>query len=321
MPGLWQAGLRENYPGSAHSQAQSILLRWIDVDSAAQSLSAVLDQTWDLDYPAAKALMPEAGEAVMSVLERLGPLGDIGHVMVTKLAPHDSSAAHADEGMYSELYDRFHVCLAGGAGNTFTCGHETFRPAPGEIFWFNHKIEHAVHNDCDQERVHLIVDVMAPEFTRLRGIYYQEERVSMIWEEAAPLLEQHYHEIAHYQDIPLDPDRDAYLTMEATDRLRCYTMRDAGKLVGYVVFLFGSLHYKSSRQARQDVLFVRPDHRIGMAGMRLIRFAEKRLRADGVQVVYHHAKIRATKVGKVLEAMGYELVDGLYAKRLDMKAG
>jgi hypothetical protein len=37
-----------------------------------------------------------------------------------------------------------------------------------------------------------------------------------------------------------------------------------------------------------------------------------------VQVVYHHAK-RTNRVGELLERLGYELVDEIYAKRLENK--
>jgi N-acetylglutamate synthase-like GNAT family acetyltransferase len=64
------------------------------------------------------------------------------------------------------------------------------------------------------------------------------------------------------------------------------------------------------------VLFLHPEHRSGFAGVRLIQYAEKQLKTLGVQVVYHHAK-RTNRVGELLERLGYEFVDGLYAKRLD----
>jgi len=330
----WGQGGREYYEGSAHAQAQSIMIRWVKLPTedlvAAQgedhrriatSLAArVLNDTKSVDHPAAHLLMPEIGEAVMSVLERLGAIGDLGHVMLTRLPAGGAIAAHVDEGIYANLYDRFHVCLAGGPGNIFRCGGEEIHPEPGDIFWFNHKREHSVENLVESgERIHLIVDVMAPHFTELRGIYYQAERVSDLWDEAEPLLQAHYAEIAHYQDIPLDPDKDAYRALEAAGQLRCYTVRDRARLAGYVVFIVRqNMHYKGSLQANQDVLFVLPEYRAGLIGIRLIKEAERRLAAQGVQVVYHHAK-RTNKVGELLGRLGYDLVDEIRAKRLDRK--
>lgn len=326
-PELWRWAERNSYPGSAHAEGKTILLRWaktpqVDPPPTPEAMvNLVLSTTEAEDYPASSALMPEAGEAVMAILERLrGYVGEqLGHVMLTRLPPGGRIARHTDEGVYADLYDRFHLCLAGDEGNTFRCGGETYHPKPGEAFWFNHKREHEVENAGALARVHLIVDVMAPEYTAQRGQYIQAEQVSDLWDEAEPLLQAHYEEIAHYQDIPLYPDKEAYQRLEDQGQLRCYTLRDGGHLVGYVVFIVRrGLHYRTSIQANQDVLFVLPAARYGLAGVRLIKEAERRLAAEGVQVVYHHAK-RKNKVGELLERIGYEPVDGIWAKRLDRK--
>jgi GNAT superfamily N-acetyltransferase len=149
-------------------------------------------------------------------------------------------------------------------------------------------------------------------------IKVQQEQVSEIWGELIPLLEQHWREIAHYQDIALDVDREAYETLEHIGCIRCWTARAAGALVGYVVFFVRpNMHYRASKQALQDVLFLLPEYRRGRAGVTLIRVAETRLRDEGVQVVYHHAKKRHPRVGELLGRLGYDLVDEIWAKRLD----
>src|SRR5699024_275904 len=95
------------------------------------------------------------------------------------------------------------------------------------------------------------------------SLYYRAEPVARVWGELLPLLEAHYHEVAHYQDIPLCPDRERYEAVEANGMLRLYTARDdAGALVGYAVFFVQTnAHYATSLQAVQDVLFVHPDYR------------------------------------------------------------
>ena len=154
----------------------------------------------------------------------------------------------------------------------------------------------------------------------MSDFHYQREQVSDLWDEAAPLLEAHWREIAHYQDIPLSPNVTAYRKLEDLGQVRCYTVRagvNGGKLAGYVVFFVcRNPHYSTSLQASQDVLFVAPEYRQGMAGVRLIRHAEECLRAEGVQVIYHHVK-RTNRVGELLERLGYEQVEHIYAKRLD----
>lgn len=136
-----------------------------------------------------------------------------------------------------------------------------------------------------------------------------------IVEEIAPLLVLHYKEIAHYQDIPLEPALDKYLSIEDEGLLRVYTARKDGKLVGYsIYFIRHNLHYSSSKQALQDILFIHPEHR-GTGG-KLIAWCDEQLRAEGVQAVYHHVKA-AHNFGPLLERMGYKLIDLIYARRLD----
>lgn len=159
------------------------------------------------------------------------------------------------------------------------------------------------------------------------------ERAQDIFEEAIPLLRAHYREIAHYQDIPLDPDFDGYRALEDAGAIRCYTARASvdctdpaherceakGPLIGYAVFFVRrNLHYRGSLQAVQDILYVRPEHR--GTGLRLIRYADEQLRAEGVQVTYQHVK-HEHNFGPALERMGYELIDLIYGKRLDEPAG
>lgn len=148
-------------------------------------------------------------------------------------------------------------------------------------------------------------------------ITYQVERAAELWDEIRPLLIRHWEEIAHFKDIPLNPSVDAYARLEAAGVLRCYTVRLAGALIGYLVAtVVPSLHYSGSLQAHQDVLFLLPEHRRGRIGLHLLRFAEKALREEGVQVLHQHVKV-AHDFGPLLERDGYELVDKIYAKRID----
>lgn len=137
-----------------------------------------------------------------------------------------------------------------------------------------------------------------------------------LWNEAMPLLVAHWREIAHYPDIILDPDRDQYLALEDLGVIRCFTARLERKLVGYAVFFVRpALHYAGSVQAYQDVLYLDPSVR-GGAGIRFVRWCDEQLEKSAIQVVYHHVK-HAHNFGPLLERLGYELVDLIYARRLD----
>lgn len=131
------------------------------------------------------------------------------------------------------------------------------------------------------------------------------------------LLERHWREIAHFQDIPLEVDWAKYEAAESAGNLRIFTARADLDLIGYGCYLVGyNGHYRSSLQAVQDVLFLVPEHRKARIGYRLIAYADQQLREEGVQAVYQHSKA-AHDMSPILKRQGYVLVDLLYAKRLD----
>jgi GNAT superfamily N-acetyltransferase len=145
-------------------------------------------------------------------------------------------------------------------------------------------------------------------------VKFQAELIRDVLDEVKPLLDLHWHEIAHYQDIPLEPDYDFYVTCSD---IRFFTARDGDRLIGYGLFFVShNKHYSRSVYAVQDILFLHPDYRGGRTGVDLIRFCDQELKREGCQVVCQHIKA-AHNFGPLLERLGYELVDLIYAKRLD----
>jgi GNAT superfamily N-acetyltransferase len=146
-------------------------------------------------------------------------------------------------------------------------------------------------------------------------VVYGLERIEDVLEEIRPLLATHWEEIAHYRDLPLDPDWDKYRATEERGALRIFTARIEGRMVGYLIYIVTpGLHYRSTLQATQDIYFVVPEHRGGL-GRRLLRFADACLKEEGVQVIYQHVKA-AHNFGPMLERQGYVLIDLIYGKRL-----
>ena len=136
--------------------------------------------------------------------------------------------------------------------------------------------------------------------------------------DAMPLLEKHWAELASYKDIPLELDLAQYAKAEEMGILRIYAIRRKSVLIGYAVSILSRhAHYRSSLQAKEDVIYVDPAHRGGLLGFRLVRFCDEQLRLEGVQVVHHHVKLTHPTLGHLLERMGYEAVETLYSKRLD----
>lgn len=82
----------------------------------------------------------------------------IGRVVVAELKAGGQVLPHEDFGPYHDYYDRFHLVL-GGKGCHFTCGKEVVKMLPGDVWTFNNREVHEVHNDSDEPRYHIVVDL------------------------------------------------------------------------------------------------------------------------------------------------------------------
>ncbi len=157
-----------------------------------------------------------------------------------------------------------------------------------------------------------------PGLTAMKGnMIYREEKFKDIITELRPLLIKHYEEIAHYQDIPLVADDEKYVKLTDMGVYRLFTARtEVGELTGYQGFMIShNIHYSSSLQAVEDVLFVfGPRRGFGAA---FIRYGDDELKKSGVQVVYRHVKVKHNH-GKILTRDGYEQIDLIFGKRLDL---
>lgn len=138
------------------------------------------------------------------------------------------------------------------------------------------------------------------------------------FEEIAPLMKRHYLEVAHYQDIPLQPNFDRYIEIEKAGNLRTFTARDEyHRLLGYAIFFVNfNMHYSDSLQAVQDVIYLEKSQRGHGIGKDFILWCDQKLSKEGCQVVYHHVKDKHN-FGPLLEGIGYRKVDLIFAKRLD----
>lgn len=147
----------------------------------------------------------------------------------------------------------------------------------------------------------------------------QVETLADVRNECGELIAAHWHEIAVWKDIPLDPDWTAYEHMEKGGMLVIYTVRDEAKrLVGYAVFLMRKHpHYKAHSWAMNDIVWVHPDYRDGRIGKRLVEFWETDLKARGIHVVHVNVKVAHPALGLVLKIARYKTVEHGLEKRLN----
>lgn len=144
------------------------------------------------------------------------------------------------------------------------------------------------------------------------------ETYDQVVDDIRPLLKAHWQELATYHDVPLDPDFEAYKTVDRAGSLRIFTVRsEDNALVGYAIyFVRMHHHYKTTKWAISDIVLVAPEHRNVGLGHGLYDFLEDQLRAEGVQVIYTMAKLKHPELSMLLELRGHERNEVIHAKRL-----
>jgi GNAT superfamily N-acetyltransferase len=149
------------------------------------------------------------------------------------------------------------------------------------------------------------------------SITYQQEFLDTVEKDIKPLLQDHWEEIAVNKSvIKMNPDWEAYHNLEDNGALKIFTARSDGDLIGYfVVLIRNHIHYKDHIFAANDVLFLKQEHRKGLTGPKLMKFAEKCLKEDGVSVLVVNTK-RHKPFDGLLEWLGYSHVENVYSKYL-----
>lgn len=141
--------------------------------------------------------------------------------------------------------------------------------------------------------------------------------------EIQPILRnEHWEEVGHYDDIPIDMQWDKYAVLQEMGKLRCYTIREFVNedfketiLQGYAFFFVDKhLHYKHTIVASQDILYVRKPYR-GI-GKTFLKWCDEQLIAENVTTVSHHAK-PWFNYGELFEKLGYEKAETIWTRRLD----
>ncbi len=67
---------------------------------------------------------------------------------------------HIDRGEYYLVRNRFHFVLRSAKGSWLKAGDEEVRMREGELWWFDNKQVHEAFNDGDQDRIHMIFDLL-----------------------------------------------------------------------------------------------------------------------------------------------------------------
>ena len=143
------------------------------------------------------------------------------------------------------------------------------------------------------------------------------KNIDSIKDQIQILIKRHYAELTLDKDVmKLAPDWDRYNELNSLGKLSIVCAYDDEKIVGYSVFFLNEhIHYKNNIIANNDVLFLSPEYRLGMTGIKLIKYSEMILQQLGVSKVIWHVK-QAKDFRKLLHRMGYQDEDIIVGRAL-----
>ncbi|MEX0369111.1 MAG: aspartyl/asparaginyl beta-hydroxylase domain-containing protein [Tateyamaria sp.] len=107
--------------------------------------------TGSINFPVARAFL----EDVATELD-----ADLGRGKIVCLPAGKRVYPHIDRGEYYRLRGRYHFVLKSSAGSWLKAGDEEIRMQEGELWWFDNDQMHEAFNDGDEDRIHIIFDLL-----------------------------------------------------------------------------------------------------------------------------------------------------------------
>jgi len=146
---------------------------------------------------------------------------------------------------------------------------------------------------------------------------FTHEKLNDVLPEMKALLDDHYEELTLNKDkVKLNPIWDTYLKLENNNEFYLLTARDDGVLVGYSAFFMKPhIHYADVIVASNDVLYLKKEYRLGMTGVKLLKFSEQKMKEFGATKVTWHVK-ESNDFRPILHRMGYMDEDIIVGKIL-----
>jgi hypothetical protein len=152
-------------------------LRYTNLDGVAPNMGLHVHEDGETArakfYPKTMALIRAFAEKMNSIPSR---------AVLARLEPNDQVYAHFDIGFYYLVRDRYHLVIKSPKGSRMRCLDQMAIWKPGELWWFNNKVQHEAFNQDNSWRTHLIFDLLPkhliPLMERIKSFtpYYQDIR-------------------------------------------------------------------------------------------------------------------------------------------------
>ena len=128
------------------------------------------------------------------------------------------------------------------------------------------------------------------------------------------LAAREYDEVGQKDLDHLNIDWKRYCELDAAGKLATFIAKRDDVIVGYAAFVVQThIHYCDALVAANSAVYVVPEARIGRVALKLLRYAEIGLKAQGVKKIYYHVK-QEKDFGRLLEHLGYRDSERLFAK-------
>ncbi len=121
-------------------------------------------------FPVARAFL----EDVATMLN-----ADLSRAKIVCLPAGKKVYPHIDRGEYYRLRGRYHFVLKSSAGSWLKAGDEEIRMAEGQLWWFDNNQMHEAFNDGNEDRIHIIFDLLPAEMRSRAAASTEEARANL----------------------------------------------------------------------------------------------------------------------------------------------
>ncbi len=155
LDGAWEQATGRQDKIRVQREALSIPIRGLRKSAiGGRPRRDVLESRWT----SGSVAFPHVRRFIQAAADGLGGLP--GRAKIVNLPPGKRVYPHVDRGAYYLVHARFHLVLRSTDGSMLRVGGETQRLQNGELWWFDNNKVHEAWNDGDENRIHLIFDVL-----------------------------------------------------------------------------------------------------------------------------------------------------------------
>tara|TARA_Y100001938_G_C8020438_1_gene395008 strand:+ start:522 stop:1139 length:618 start_codon:yes stop_codon:yes gene_type:complete len=149
---IWDGGTT-TYRGRTHKEVRVIPIKWIP-EVLKQTIIKEIDNNeiyYDLNFKSLE-------DKLKIIYKKNYGDGFLHKILLAKMPPKWNIQKHRDSGLSLMSVHRTHIPITTNKLIKFMVGNDTNNLKEGEVWEINNAEPHAVNNESDKDRIHLIVD-------------------------------------------------------------------------------------------------------------------------------------------------------------------